>query len=265
MRFLYDVAYLYLINIFMYRALLLSIIVTSTLFSTSPTLHNRLQNLDGGEFIVTESNKILTLLTYHPLPKKDRIMVEEISTPKNAISFPIVWQSWIDKYAPGHHSWTLYEIDTRSGELISCFSPSKNEWLPIAGESRILPQLLGLPLKEVSDCKRKRIGPPPPAHIETEDYRPLWAPLLIYNGQIVKDADFDVYETSWPKDNTPLSLAHITLYFHRQNSSFPFPYWVQIDNGLARAKIRILDSGTGLQSLFPNMPRRNLVGSDLEK
>lgn len=248
----------------MYLALLLFIIAASPLCFASSTLHNRLQNAAGGEFIVTESNKILTLLTYHPLQMKDRIMVEEISAPKNTISFPMIWQNWIDNYAPGHHSWTLYEIDTSTGQLISCFSPSKKEWLPVSGESRILPQLLNLPLQEVSDCKRKRIGPPPP-HLETEDYRPLWAPLLIYNGQIVKDVEFDVYETSWPSDNTPLSLAHITLYFHRQNSSFPFPYWVQIDNGLARAKLRILDSGTGLRSLFPNMPRRNPAGSDLEK
>lgn len=249
----------------MYPWLLLFIIVTSPLCFASSTLHHRLQNAKGGEFIVTESNKILTLLTYHPLETKDRIMVEEISAPKNAISFPISWQNWIDKYAPGHHSWTLYEIDIYTGQLISCFSPSKKEWLPVSGEARILPQLLNLPLQEVSDCNRKRIGPSPPLHSETEDYRPLWAPILIYNGQIVKDVDFDVYETFWPKDNTPLSLAHITFYFHRKNNSFPFPYWVQIDNGVGRAKIRILDSGTELRSHFPDMPRRNPVGSDLEK
>lgn len=216
-------------------------------------MHNRLQNAEGGEFIVTERNKIFTLLTYHPLQTKNRIIVEEISLPKNAISFPIIWQNWIDKCAPGHHSWTLYEIDIRTGQLISCFSPSKKEWLPLSGEAKILPQLLNLPLQEVSDCKRKRIGPPP--REESEDYRPLWAPLLIYNGELLKEVDFDVYETSWPKDNTPLSLAHITMYFHRQNSSFPFPYWVEIDNGAARAKLRVVDSGTGLRSLFPNMPR----------
>lgn len=248
----------------MYLTLLLFIIVTSPLCFASSTLHNRLQNARGGEFIVTETNKILTLLAYHPLQTKDRIIVEEISAPKNAISFPMIWQNWIDKRAPGHLSWTLYEIDTGTGQLISCFSPSKKEWLPVSGIARILPQLLNLPLQQVSDSKRKKIGPPPP-NLETEDYRPLWAPLLIYNGQVVKDVDFDVYETSWPSDNTPLSLAHITFYFHKQNSSFPFPYWVQIDNGIARAKLRILDSGTGLQTPFPNMPKPDTVGSDLEK
>lgn len=247
----------------MYPVLLLSIIFIFPLFSTVSTLHNRLQKAEGGEFIVTENNKILTLLTYHPLPTKDKIIVEEISAPKKAIPFSIIWQDWIDNYAPGHHSWTLYELDTHTGKLISCFSPSKNISLPLSGETRILPQLLGLVLEKVSNSQRKRIGPPP--HRETEDYRPLWAPPVIYKGEVVKDVDFDVYETYWPRDTSPLSLARITLYFHKQNGSFPFPYWVQIDKGAVRTKLRVLDSGPGLRSLFPTMPRQNLIGSDVEK
>lgn len=239
----------------MVLVIILSIIFTSPLFSKTHTLKNRLQKAKGGEFIVTEKDKILTLLTYHPVQFGDRIIFEEISAPKSCLSFPIKWQDWIDKYAPGHHSWTLYEIDSHTGALISCFSPSKGEWLPIHGETEFLSKLLALSLEEVPDLKKKRIGPRPEKR--SDDHRPLWSPLLIYDGKIQRKAHFDVYETFWPSDDTVLSLAHLTLYFHKQNASFPFPYWIQIEKSAARSKVRVIDSGSGLQSIFVDMPKRS--------
>lgn len=243
--------------------IILSLIFTSPLFPKTHTLKNRLQKANGGEFIVTEKDKILTLLTYHRPPSGDRIILEEISAPKNCISFPNHWQSWIDNYAPGHHSWTLYEIDSDTGALISCFSPSKGEWLSIHGETEFLVQLLNLPLEEVSDLQKKRIGPAPEKR--SEDHRPLWAPILIYEGKAQGNAYFDVYETFWPSDETALSLARLTLYFHKQNASFPFPYWMQVETTASRAKVRVIDSGSELHSIFVDMPKRNLVCSDFEK
>ncbi|MGL4348102.1 MAG: hypothetical protein ACRCSV_01390 [Chlamydiales bacterium] len=243
----------------MYLIIILSIIFTFPLFPNIPTLNSRLQKAKGGEFIVTQKNKTITLLTYHLLRSKDRILLEEISAPRSSISFPIDWQEWINRFAPGHHSWTLYEIDFYTGELISCFSPSKGEWLSIHGEAGFLPKLLTLPLQEMSDFKKKRIGPAPQKKFD--DHRPIWAPLLVYHGKTHERASFDVYETFWPNDNTDLSLAHITLYFHKQNISFPFPYWMQVDTGLGRATVRVIDSGSELRSIFVDMPKRNCRGS----
>lgn len=243
--------------------IILSLIFTSPLFPKTHTLKNRLQKGKGGEFIVTEKDKILTLLTYHLLPSGDRIILEEISAPKSCISFQNHWQSWIDHYAPGHHSWTLYEIDSHTGELISCFSPSKGEWLSIHGETEFLSKLLKLPLEEISDLQKKRIGPAPEKRFE--DHRPLWSPILIYEGKKEGSAHFDVYETFWPSDETSLSLAHLTLYFHKENSSFPFPYWMEIETRAARPKVRVIDSGSGLHSIFVDMPKRNLICSGFEK
>lgn len=234
----------------------LSILFTFSLFGTTTTLKNRLEKAKGGEFIVTQKDKILTLLIYHRSMAGNRILLEEISVPKSSISFPINWQEWINNYAPGHHSWTLYEIDSPSGELLSCFSPSKGKWLSISQEASFLPKFLQLPLEEVSDEKRKRIGPA--LKTDAQDHRQIWAPLLVYEGKSYEKACFEVFETFWPSDHTELSLAHIILYFHKENFSFPFPYWIQIDNGVARSTIRIIDSGSLLQSIFMDLPTRKL-------
>lgn len=240
----------------MYLLIVLSILFTFPLFCKTTTLRNRFEKAKGGEFIVTQKDKTLTLLTHHRLASRNRILLEEISVPKSSISFPINWQEWINRYAPGHHSWTLYEIDSPSGELISCFSASKGEWLPISGEASFLPKLLQLPLEEVSDMKKKRIGPTPETN--SHDHRQIWAPLLIYDGKSSEKASFDVFETFWPGDDTELSRAHITLYFNKENFFFPFPYWMQVDNGVARVTIRIIDSGSELRSIFMDMPQHKL-------
>lgn len=240
----------------MYLFTVLSILFTFPLFCNTTTLINRFEKAKGGEFIVTQKDKTLTLLTYHRLASRDRILFEEISVPKSSISFPINWQEWINRYAPGHHSWTIYEIDSSSGALISCFSASKGEWLSISGEASFLPKLLQLPLEEVSDMKKKRIGPAP--ETKSHDHRQIWAPLLVYDGKSYQKASFDVFESFWPGDDTKLNGAHITLYFNKENFFFPFPYWMQIDNGVARATIRIIDSGSELRSIFMDMPKQNL-------
>lgn len=232
----------------MYLLVILSILFTSPLLSKTTTLKTRLESAKGGEFIVTQKDKTLTLLIYHWLPSGKRLLLEEISVPKSSMSFPVNWQEWINRYAPGHHSWTLYEIDGSTGELLSCFSPSKGEWASISGEASFLSKILKLPLQEVSDLKKKRIGPVPKQ--KSDDHRQIWMPQLIYEGKIQENTSCDVFETFWPNDNTELSLAHITFYFDKENTSFPFPYWMQIDNGIGRATIRVIDSGRKLRSVF---------------
>lgn len=244
----------------MYLLVILSILFITPVFSKTTTLKNRLESAKGGEFIVTQKDKTLTLLIYHSLPSGKRLFLEEISVPKSSISFPVNWQEWINQYAPGHHSWTLYAIDGSTGALLSCFSPSKGEWVCTSGEASFLPKILKLPLQEVSDLKKKRIGPAPKQ--KSDDHRQIWTPQLVYEGKIQGKSCFNVYETFWPNDDTELSLSHITFYFDKENASFPFPYWMQIDNGRGRATVRVIDSGTKLRSVFMNMAIRKDISAE---
>ena len=53
----------------------------------------------------------------------------------------------------------------------------------------------------------------------------------------------------------------IVLYFDKNESTFPFPYWLQARNGALKFKIRALDSGHGISSPTTDIPRRSLAFS----
>lgn len=154
--------------------------------------------------------------------------------------------------APGHTSWTLYEIDQRSGQLVECFSYSKNGWLYLDASEQFLTRLLTLPLHPVPQQERKKIGPQP---LNGEgDHRSLWTPTLVIEGKKVAKPIFEVVKTQWPDDGSRLALCSIELYFDK---GFPLPYWLEVHSPHYTFKVRTIDSGHTLVSPMTGpMPHR---------
>ena len=184
----------------------------------------------------------------------DTLLLEEISVPEHQIDLKkIDWKKWVAGKAPGHTSWTLYEIDQKTGQLIECFSYSKNGWLYLDSTEQFLTRLLTLPLYPVPEKERKKIGPQP-THGE-DDHRSPWNPALIIDGKKIAKPTFDVVKTQWPDDGSRLALCSIELYFDK---SFPFPYWLEVHSPHYTFKMRTIDSGHALVSPMTGpMPHRS--------
>lgn len=220
------------------------------------SLQQKFTQAQAGDFIVTAQDGNFSLLFIRTITA-DVLLLEEISVPEKQIELKTIdWKKWAESKAPGHTSWTLYEIDRRSGALIECFSYSKNGWLYLDSSEQFLTRLLTLPLNPVADAERKKIGPQP-ASGET-DRRALWNPPLVLEGKKHDRAAFEVLKTQWPDDGSRLSLCSIELYFSKQQPTFPFPYWLEVQSPHYAFKMRTIDSGHGLASPHSGpMPHRS--------
>ncbi|MCB1107669.1 MAG: hypothetical protein KDK76_06210 [Chlamydiia bacterium] len=204
-----------------------------------------------GSYIVTEQNELISLLHLHT-KKEGRLLFEEISIPSH-IAKNTKWNEWINQGAPGHTSWILYEIDTEKGCVTECYSLTRQSWIPTEEMNAFFIPLISLELKFLPEEKRLQTGPShKPGAVEA---RP-WAPPQVFEGQKVKEAEYDVYTAKWPNDQTDLSGKPIVLYFDKQKSSFPFPYWLQVREGALKFKLRAIDGGQGLVSPRTDIPRR---------
>jgi hypothetical protein len=211
---------------------------------SSFTLKSKLLKAELGDYIVTEQDKIASVLLVRSLTSS-KLVLEEISAPMSAIKTPPSWAKWVQERAPGHTSWTLYEIDLKTNQLSSCYSVSQKIWIKIEESELFFPKLLALPLQPVEHDKRKRIGPAPQA--DEEDHRALWIPAVVSEGKKVEKPVCEVFQARWPEDNSLLSLCAIELYF---TPALSFPYWIELSNGHYTLKIRTIDSGKGLVSPF---------------
>lgn len=230
------------------------------LFALSPpaysiTLQEKFNTAKNGDFIVTSQQGHTSLLFIRSI-SNEVLILEEISIPEDLIDpKAIKWQEWLDQKAPGHTSWTLYEIDRKTGALIECFSLSKKGWLYLSRSEQFFAQLLSLPLSEVPREQRKKIGPAPGSF--EEDRRALWSPPVVLNGKKIGKPSLEVWKARWPEDKSLLSLCEIELYFFKNSSALSFPYWVEIKSPHYTFKIRSLDSGRDLRSPFEGgMPHR---------
>ena len=218
-----------------------------------PNFKERLKKSQRGDYIVTEANKMITVLAIRSQTDSS-IVLEEISAPvQNLKTRPASWAQWIKNKAPGHTSWSMIEIDLLDNQLLECYSFSKAAWLQVSSQESLLSTLLHLPLKPISEEKRRKIGPAP---TDGEmDHRQVWNPPMTVEGKKVERADFDVYETEWPKDHTELSGKTVCLYFDREGK-FPLPYWIQVETAHVTASLRVIDSGKNLNSPYHALPRR---------
>lgn len=213
-------------------------------------LRTNLQQAKPGDFIVISCNKTATLMAIRD--KKDNLLtIEEAAVPLVKWKcLNLSWRDWLEQSAPNNTSWVMYEVDLRTGQMVRYFSFSRNEWLDIPEADNFLGKLLNLKLVKIPEKTRKYVGPKP---ISGPDWRPLWQPQMIVDGQMIKGVKFDAWKTRWPRDDSDLSGKTIEIYLPQESQRYPsyFPYWLQINGAVGKAKIRIIDSGSNIRSPKP--------------
>ncbi|MBA2369812.1 MAG: hypothetical protein H0V82_12460 [Candidatus Protochlamydia sp.] len=212
-------------------------------------LKENLQRARRGDYLVIASNKTQTLM--HIYDKQPNVItIEEIAVPEGRAPKRMAWKDWIQQNAPGNTSWVMYEIDLQSGQMVRYFSFTKNGWYSIPDADNFLSKLLNLSLTKIPEDERKRAGP---KSSSGPDLRPLWQPRMIVDGRPINKVQFDAWRTRWPRDSSELSGRVIEIYLPQESQVYPsyFPYWLQINGAIGRAKVRIIDSGRGLHSPKP--------------
>ena len=223
----------------MVKILICFIFASFPLFSFS--LKDKLSQAEEGAYIVTEQRGLISLLHLHT-KKEGEMVFEEISVPNHLIP-SMGWKEWVRKGAPGHTSWTLYTIDTKTTSLTQCYSKSRKAWLPTNEVSSFFVPMIHLTLHPLSETDRlKRGASSNPGAVQSR----LWGPPQVIDGKRIPAPEYTVYTAKWPTDHTPLSGKMIVVYFDNKRPNFPFPYWVQIREGAAKFRLRAIDSGIGL-------------------
>lgn len=243
-------------QVFLCLMLLFSFVFSSELFSMERTLSlkGNLQRAKAGDYLVTAQDKNYSVLLIRNKNEKD-LTIEEITVPNGRIpTESFSWKNWIENGAPGNTCWVMYVIDLSSGTIQRSFSFTKNQWINISQSQNFLSTLLNLNFKPIAENERKKVGPRPAA--DSYDRRRIWQPPLIVEGKKIPDVAFDGWRTRWPKDSSELSEKFIEVYMPKDSDKYPayFPYWLQVNGVVGKAKVRIVDSGSGLASpaqLFP--------------
>lgn len=229
--------------------LLTSLLLCGTEFQ----LKERLEKAKSGDYIVTEANKMVTVLSIRSI-SKGAVVIEEISAPvQNLKQSPSSWADWIKAKAPGHTSWSMIEIDLQKGGIAECYSFSRATWIHLCQKESLFATLLQLPLKKIAEHERRKIGLPPMNG--DPDVRKNWNPPLIYEGQKLENVSFDVFQATWPEDGTELANQEVFLYFDKE-SRFPLPFWIQVQTSHITAVLRTIDSGKNLPLVHQTLPKR---------
>jgi hypothetical protein len=211
------------------------------------TLLENLNKTAVGDFVVTAQGKNYTLFhIYNKSPST--LTIEEVTVPSCYTCQGQSWKAWMAKGAPSHTSWLLYTINLSNGAIEKTFSVNRNEWVQLPANAHFLPTLLNLKLQPIPISERRKAGAPPSSG--SPDFRKLWQPKMVVEGQVVKGVPFDGWYTIWPKDGSELSLKAIELYIPSENSKYPsyFPYWIQVRGAVGKATLYIIDSGSQLIS-----------------
>jgi hypothetical protein len=203
-------------------------------------LRDQFKKAQVGDYIITAQGKNYTLL--HIVKRSPQTLtIEEISVPaKNFGASFHSWKEWVKKGAPQHTSWSLYEVDLNSGQLIKNVSLSKNSSHNLSKTKSFLTTLLNLNFTAIPPRERRHTGV----------RKSLWHPRLVFEGQVIPQATFKAWKARWPKDGTELSTKMIEIYLPEKEGAYPlyFPYWLQTGGLISQAKIRIIDSGKGMVS-----------------
>jgi len=235
----------------MKKLLLLFLLVNSFLFANF-SLKERILKSSPGDYTLFLQGKTVSLLLIRE-QTDNLLLIEEISAPEYQLKNKNL-SEWVQKGAPGHTSWILYEIDLQKNELLESFSHSRNAWLLMNEEEHFLARLLSLKLTPVSYEDRKKIGPPP--RDGERDHRSVWSPPLIIEGKRNPKPKALVYSTIWPKDHSPLANKKIDLYFS-PDEKYPLPFWIQLSSGMGSTFAKALNMGKNLSSPSPKaVPRR---------
>jgi hypothetical protein len=170
------------------------------------------------------------------------LYIEEITAPLKPVQeLKLPWEVWVKQHAPLHTSWVIYKIDLSTTEVLSCYCYARKSFLALSEESLFLPKLFALPLQNLSEGQRKRIGPAP--EDSAADHRKVWNPQKIYQGMKDTSPSFIVQRALWPKDASLLAGQALDLYFDAKDPLFPFPYWIEIGDGYNTLHFQAIDSG----------------------
>lgn len=212
------------------------------------SLKDNLKRAIPGDFLVISASKTITLLHIYQKIGAN-LIVEEIAIPEGRKSQNLSWREWVQQNGPGNTSWVMYEVDLSTGRIIRYYSFSKKGWFEISEADNFLSKILNLHLTPIPDKERKKVG----TKIFANDDSRFWQPCMVVDGKIIRGVKFDAWRTRWPKDNSELSGKVIDLYLPQDNQAYPsyFPYWLQINGVIGRARVRIIDSGSGLISPKP--------------
>lgn len=230
------------------------------LLASEITLKNKLAEAKPGHYLVTEQNKIYTLL--HIFNRgEEYIIFEEVSVPAARFAAEQKsWSSWLESGAPGHTSWIHFQINLATGTCDEIYSFTDLGWIDTTESNRFLSTLLNLNFHEIPEVKRRRVGPPP--GYNKPDCRPLWNPRLTVEGKSYCNVPFSAWKARWPNDRSELSGKIIEVYLPTKDLSdslppYPlyFPFWLEVEGKIGVAKIRVVDSGTGLHSPKDFSPR----------
>jgi hypothetical protein len=235
----------------MSRVLLLFLMIATALFS-SP-LQERIERSCPGDYLVVEGGKIITIVSIRSVSPTSIILEEVSILSQNLKKHPPSWRDWIKERAPGHTSWSMIELDRKTGEVLECYSFTKASWIKLSSHESLLATLIKLPLTLVPNERRRKIGPPPMGG--ELDTRKIWEPPTFFEGKKQGGLHFDVFEAAWPSDNSPLSGSNVLLYFDREEL-FPLPFWIQVETAHAQIAIRTIDSGREFPSPYRKIPRR---------
>lgn len=218
-------------------------------------LKDNLAKAHKGDYITTVQGKNYTLLHIYDITP-ETITIEEVTVPSIRLkSLPINWKIWLKDNAPGNTSWVMYAVNLKEGKMKAFYSLTTQSWYDLSKANPFLSTLLNLKLEKIPLNERKRIGVlsiPGAA-----DRRPIWQPKMFFEGDEIENVTFDGWRTWWPKDGSELGGKRIDVYLPEENEKYPsyFPYWLQITGMIGSAKVRIIDSGSGMVSPAPPLKR----------
>jgi len=221
-----------------------------------PLLLKNFDKAQKGDYVVVTINKNDTL--FHIFDRTEHsFIIEEITVPSSHLpKTEMNWPRWVEQGAPHHTSWVMYEIEPSSGRLLEFFSFTQQGWAEVTQGDHFLTTLLHLNVTKIPSTERKRVGPAP-LHREL-DHRPLWQPPLFYQNQVIPDVTFGAWRAYWPNDGTELAGKTVDVYLPQKEGPYItyFPYWIEVRDGIAKAKVRLKDSGRQLHSPKTELPRR---------
>lgn len=208
-------------------------------------LKERIQHSEPGDYVVTSFKEHYSLLIIRHISEKQAV-IEEITIPSHQLNVSkLSWKDWVSKKAPGHSNWLIFYLDLEQSQLLRCEDAKTHLPVQLDPSDYLLSRLLALSFMPIEQTQRKKIGPPPLAG-ET-DHRKIWNPPLFFEGKKIKDPQFEVWETRWPKDESALSGCLLELYFDQKNG-VGFPYWIEFKTTALQLHLQVVDSGKGMNS-----------------
>ncbi|NGX57853.1 MAG: hypothetical protein K940chlam3_00750 [Chlamydiae bacterium] len=206
-------------------------------------LRENLNHAKKGDYLVTVRNKNYTLILINEKSNKS-LIIQEITIPQQKFPSNIgTWRAWVESGAPNHTAWVTYKVDLNNGALQNLYSYSHRSWVNISETDNIFTKLINMPFHPLPDRQRRYVG-------TSDGRRRLWHPRMVVEGQVIPNVTFDAWSSQWPCDQSPLSEKSIQIYIPQDGQGYPnyFPYWMSVRATVGKTQLRIVDSGSGLES-----------------